>query len=151
MKRAYIDGAIADTTSEYKNNKTYLNNAFEINDATKVKMFLLNATVLASDNKIYVGDSIVGADTQYTCVNDKTLTISDYTTITLSLIYSDSENGYVYPIGILTLYLRPTLTPNPVVTSSTIGAGYSLVNDKGIENGEFKYTIPANSIATITK
>jgi len=138
----YAGNTITNIVSTYSGFK----NKFGVDyDATKVKMFLLNATVLASDNKIYVGDSIVGADTQYTCVNDKTLTISDYTTITLSLIYSDSENGYVYPIGILTLYLRPTLTPNPVVTSSTIGAGYSLANDKRIENGEFKYTIPANS------
>ena len=117
-------------------------------DATKVKMFLLNATVLADNNvdynKAVFGDTNLDNPIRYTCVNDKTLTINDYTTITLSLIYYDAENGYVYPIGILTLYLRPTLTPNPVVTSSTIGAGYTLVN-AGIENGEFEYTIPANT------
>lgn len=112
--------------------------------ATNVKMFLLNATILADDNKEFKNVVVKGTDAEgnpiyaerYSNIKDCTLSITDYTTITLSLVYDDGYN--VYPIGILTMYVRPT---NAVTTdsasSSYIGAGYS----SNYHNGEFAYTI----------
>jgi len=156
VKRAFINRSIDEASDDYKNNKSYLNGVFNAYDATKVKMFLLNATVLASDNKMFVGDivneTIVGtvpdqiiySGERYTDVGNCTLNINDYTTITLSLIYQDAYTGYVYPIGILTLYLRP-YGAEILQNLKDQDSKYKLANEEGIENGEFKYTIPANT------
>ena len=156
VKRAFINRSIDEASDDYKNNKSYLNGVFNVYDATKVKMFLLNATVLASDNKMFVGDivneTIVGtvpdqiiySGERYTDVGNCTLNINDYTTITLSLIYQDAYTGYVYPIGILTLYLRPN-GAEILQNLQDQDTKYKLANEEGIENGEFKYTIPENT------
>lgn len=113
-----------------------LEDKFKIEDVSKLKFFLLNAKTLADINNSF-NTTIFGAGVnQYTCVNDKTLIISEFTTITLSLIYDDDHN--IYPVGILKLYLRPTgAVTTDSASPSYIGDGYS----SNYHNGEFAYTI----------
>lgn len=113
-----------------------------------VNAYLLNATTLASDYVVYdanvvvatISASATGATTNFLheLVNANTLNITQYTKLELSLMCS--TNGYMYPVGYLTIYLRPDGAPD-----SSVSAGLDLNNDENIYNGEFKSTIDANA------
>ena len=101
---------------------------------TNVKMFLLNATTLADNNNEFNATIFGSSVERYSFVNSNTITIKDYTTITLSLVYDDGNK--VYPIGVLKLYLRPTGEAGEI-------AGYSALTS-GVKNGEYALDIDAN-------
>ena len=101
---------------------------------TNIKMFLLNATTLADDNSKFDANVFGASVERYSFVNSNTITIKDYTTITLSLVYDDGNK--VYPIGVLKLYLRPAGETGEI-------AGYSSLIS-GAKNGEFAFEITAN-------
>jgi len=109
----------------------YLENTFKVEDGSKVKMFLLKATTL---NPKDIDDEVdFNLGSQYSCVDGKTAKINDYTTITLSLVY-DAED--TYPVGILTLVLRPS-------GAITTIAGFGHEN-AGITDGKFAKVLDAN-------
>lgn len=141
----YVNSNESKTISDYVS-ETDLQSKFKIEYKSQLEMFLLDARTLTdkADNKGFnssivkettIGtgdDQVVYSGKRYTEVKNCTLNIEDFTTITLSLIYNDGYN--FYPVGILTLYLRPNGAPITIPGDT----------DNIIHNGEFECEIDAN-------
>lgn len=142
---------LKDDNTKFNKDPKSFNDLFKV-DISNVDIYLLNATVLGDNNVEYQNTVLTketaGATTsaeqnlRYTCVNDYILNITDYTTLTLSLIYN-GEYDTVYPVGIVTIYARPTGAPSTTGEGQVLNAEFSNETEN-IFNGIYKCEIDAN-------
>lgn len=113
-------------------------------DLENVNVYLLNATALGDNNTEFKNVLTKGESsaTRYTCVDEYILDISDYTTLTLSLIYKDDSN--IYPVGRVTVYARPNGAPSETGEGKDLDANYSNETANNF-NGIYTYKIDANA------
>ena len=110
--------------------------------AEYIDIFLLDATSLNDNHANYVGDAAVAGSNRYNQVDDKSVNVTSYLTLTLDLIYRYGPE--IYSIGTLKLCLNPEETRNFEAYEKVLG-NYTKLVSEGNGNGEYNVILNANA------